>query len=113
MCDVKKIRIENESDSLYLKDDEIHAVEKGVGHIYSLASVKRMIVLTTDMGPMYDDMCLAVEMDCNEVVFIMSEHADYSPFLFEQIGKVLEIDYQKVIEAATCIENSVFEIYNR
>jgi len=63
------------------------------------------------MDTLIDDMGLAVEFANNNVVFIMSEHKCFSPFLFDQIGKVLPIDFQKVIDASVCTEKRVFEIY--
>ena len=67
--------------------------------------------MTTDLGPFYDDMGLAVDVGNNTVIFIMSEHKCYSSFLFDQIGKVLPIDHHKIIDASSCTENSIFEIY--
>ncbi len=84
-----RIQVKTEEDSLFLED------------------------LTTDLGPFYDDMGLAVDVGNDEVIFIMSEHRCYKSFLFDQIGKVLPIDYQKIIDASSCTENRVFEIYRK
>ncbi len=108
-----KIRVETEEDSLYLADDKIHAIADSEEHIYELSSVNKILVLTTDKGPFYDDMCLAVEVGDDDVVFIMSEHRCYKSFLFDQIGKALPIDYEKIIEASACTENCMFEIYTK
>ena len=107
-----KIRVETEEDSLYLADDKIHAIEDSEEHIYEL-SVNKILVLTTDKGPFYDDMCLAVEVGDDDVIFIMSQHRCYKSFLFDQIGKALPIDYEKIIEASACTENCMFEIYTK
>ena len=106
------IRIELD-DSLFLEGNEIHAYVANQEYIYSLESIEKIVLLTTDMGPFYDDMGLAVDVGNNTAIFIMSEHKCFQDFLFEQIGKVLPIDYQKVIEASTCIEKNVFEIYRK
>ena len=75
--------------------------------------VEKIVLLTTDLGPFYDDMGLAIDVGNDTAIFIMSEHKCFNDFLFEQIGKVLSIDYQKVIEASSCIERNVFEIYRK
>jgi hypothetical protein len=56
-----KIRVETKEDTLFIQDNEIHAIVN-----------KRE---------------------------------------FEQIGKVLPLDYQKIIDASACKENKVFEIF--
>ena len=43
----------------------------------------------------------------------MSSHPDYQTFLFDQFGKSVKIDYDKIIEASTCTENKIFEIYKK
>ena len=108
-----KIRVETEEDSLYLADEKIHAIAESKEHIYELSSVTKIFVLTTDKGPFYDDICLAVEVGDDDVIFIMSEHRCYKSFLFDQIGKALPIDYEKIIEASACTENCMFEIYTK
>ena len=106
-----KICIGSDKDSIYLTDDKIFVIVDLKEYEYELSSVQKMILLTTDMGPFYDDMGLAVEFANNNVVFIMSEHKCFRPFLFDQIGKALPIDFQKVIDASVCTEKRVFEIY--
>ena len=106
-----RIQVKTAEDSLFLEDNKIHAVVDSKEYIYDLSAVDKLVILTTDLGPFYDDMGLAVDFGNDEVIFIMSEHRCYKPFLFDQIGKVLPIDYQKIIEASSCTENKVFEIY--
>ena len=106
------IRIELD-DTLFLDGNEICAYVADQEYIYSLESIEKIVLLTTDMGPFYDDMGLAIDVGNNTAIFIMSEHKCFKDFLFEQIGKVLPIDYQKVIEASTCIEQNVFVIYRK
>ncbi|ADL36555.1 hypothetical protein bpr_IV191 (plasmid) [Butyrivibrio proteoclasticus B316] len=108
-----KIRVETNEDSLFLEGEKIHAVTAGEEYIFDLEDVVKMVILTTDMGPMYCDMGLAVDVGNGNVIFIMSDHRCYKSFLFDQIGKALPIDYQKVIEAASCIDNQVFLIYEK
>ena len=106
------LRIETE-DELYLEEQEIHAIINGQEYIYSLDVIEKIVMLTTDLGPFYDDMGLAIDVGNETAVFIMSEHECFQPFLFEQIGKVLPIDFQKVIDASMCKDNNVFEIYRK
>ena len=107
------IRVETNEDSLAIVNNEIKVTVGNVTSTYSLESVEKIVLLTTDMGPIYDDMGLAIDVGQDTAIFIMSEHRCYKEFLFDQLGKILPIDYQKIIEASTCIENSVFEIYRR
>ena len=107
------IRVETNEDSLAIVNNEIKVTVGNVTFTYSLESVEKIVLLTTDMGPIYDDMGLAIDVGQDTAIFIMSEHRCYKEFLFDQLGKILPIDYQKIIEASTCIENNVFEIYKR
>ena len=106
-----RILIETESDSLYLDNNLIHAVAGKEEYIYDLSEVKKIVILTTNQGPLCDDMALAVDVGGNNVIFIMSGHRCFDEFLFNQIGKRISLDYQKIIEASSCVENEAFEIY--
>lgn len=108
---INAIRVETESDSLCLVGDKILAVVDSKEYIYELSSINKIVLFTTDSGPIHDDMGLAIDVGNNDVLFIMSEHKCFSGFLFDQAGKVLPIDYQKIIEASACTDNGVFEIY--
>ena len=106
-----RICVDTDEDSLSLIDDKIWAVAGPETHIYDLDRVEKIVILTTDMGPFFDDMGLAIDVGNNDVIFIMSSHRCYQKFLFDQIGKVLPLDYQKIIDASSCTENKVFELY--
>ena len=71
------------------------------------------VIITTDMGPYYDDMCLAMKIDEQTAIFIMSAHPQYENFLFQQLGHTISIDYEKITEAACCSERQVFLIYKK
>lgn len=107
----KMIDIEADNDCLFLKDNMIHAVVQEEQFIIPLCSVKRIFLLTTDTGPLKDDTGLAIEANNSTVVLIMSEHKCFSSFLFDQIGKFLPIDFQKIAEASVCTENKIFKLY--
>ena len=106
------LRIELE-DSLVLKGHEIYACVEKQEYVFSLESIEKIVLLTTDLGPFYDDMGLAIDVGNDKLIFIMSEHKCFQDFLFEQIGKVLQIDYQTIIEASMCVGRNVFEIYRK
>lgn len=108
---INEIRVDTEKDSLCLTGDKIHAIVHSKEYIYELSSVNKITLFTTDSGPFQDDMGLAIYVGNNDVIFIMSEHKCYIPFLFDQVGKALSIDFQKIIVASTHTDNGVFEIY--
>lgn len=107
------IRVETNEDTLTLIDNCIIAKVDNVEYSYNLDEVEKIVLLTTDMGPFYDDMGLAVDVGNDTAIFIMSEHRCYKEFLFDQIGKNLPIDYQKIIDASICTDNNMFVIYKR
>lgn len=109
---MEHLRIEN-NDTLFLVGDDMHVCIADKEEVYSVNDIVKMVLLTTDIGPFYDDMGLAIDVGNNKVIFIMSEHKCFQNFLFEQIGKYLMVDYQKVIEASVCTDNGIFEIYRR
>ncbi len=108
-----KICVNTDEDSLTLTDDRILAAVDSNEYYYDPDYVGKIAILTTDMGPFFDDMGLAIEFINGDVIFITSDHRCYESFLFDQIGKALPIDYQQIIEASSCTENRVFEIYVR
>lgn len=110
---INEIRVGTEDDSLCLVDDRLHVIVHSMEYVYELSSINKIVLFTTDSGPSYDDMGLAIDVGNDDVIFIMSEHRCFRPFLFDQVGKVLPIDYQKIMDASTCADNRVFEIYTR
>ena len=108
-----EIRIETKEDSIYLEDQNIQALASGQEYLFALSAVKRIVLLTMDFAPFLDNMCLAVDVGNDTVIFVMSQHECFKPFLFDQIGEALPIDYDQVIAAGDSTEDNVFEIYNR
>ena len=108
-----KIKIQTAADSLTLENGRIRALADGAEYFFELSEVEELLIITNDLGPLYDDMCLAVRINAETAIFIMSGHPCYTPFLFDGLGKVLNIDYNVMIKASTCIENDVFPIYKR
>ena len=107
------IGVKEENDSVSLTDNVIHVVSDSKEYDFELSCVERMAMITNNLGPFYDDMALAVEVGNNMVIMIMSGHNSFKPFLFDQIGKVLPVDFNKIIEASTCTENGIFELYSK
>ena len=108
-----KIHVATNSDTLCLAGDKILAVVDSREYTYKLSSVNRIVILTTDLGPAQDDMGIAIDVGNDDVIIIMSEHKCYSSFLFDQLGKALPIDYQKIIDASSCTDEGVFMIYEK
>ena len=107
------IGVKEDGDSVSLTDNVIHVVSDSNEYDFELSCVERMAMITNNLGPFYDDMALAVEVGNNTVIMIMSGHNSFKPFLFDQIGKVLPVDFNKIIEASTCTENGIFELYSK
>lgn len=108
-----KVLIQTNEDRLFLENGIIKAVADGTEHSFLLNELAEAVILTTDVGPFYDDMGLALRMNDGTAVFIMSEHRDYENFLFKELGKNVEIDYEAIIQASACTENKIFRIYKR
>lgn len=86
-------------DSLFLKDDEIHAVVNCEEFTFSLSTIRRIFLLIAGPKPYCSDWGLSVEVDPDTAIFIMAAHHCFKPLLFDQLGKELPIDYQRVIDA--------------
>ena len=84
-----KIRVETVDDSLVYENGKICAVVGGKDYIFDLSNVRKIVLLTTDLGPFYDDLGMAIDVGDDKVIFIMSGHECFHPSLFEQIGKAL------------------------
>lgn len=108
-----KIRVETVSDTLCVKDHCIEAVVQGESFIFDKSEIETIMMITSDMGPFYDDMCLAIRIDADTAIFIMSGHPLFKKFLFDELGKLVETDYQAIIQSSTCIENNIFILYKR
>lgn len=103
----------NNSDTICVRDGKIAVVFENGEYSFAKEETESAMIITTDKGPFYDDMCLAIRIDSETAVFVMSEHPQYSGFLFDELKTLIEIDYGKVIEASSCTENNIFFIYKR
>ena len=99
-------------DSLSLDGSVISAVSDSKEYLFDLEDVLKIVILTTDAGPFDEDMWLNIYVG-DDVIFIPSGHRCYESFLFDQIGKVLPIDYKNIIEASACTTDKEFVLYER
>lgn len=95
-CDSKYMEIEIENALSFLLIDNIIKVS----------------VITSNKGPVEDDMGLAIKFH-DEVYVLMSEHPLYNNFLFEELGKVIELDFQAITDAASSCDNAEFIVYEK
>lgn len=103
----------NNSDTICVRDGKISVVFENTEYSFAKEEIEAAMIITTDKGPFYDDMCLALRIDSETAVFVMSEHPQYSGFLFDELKTLIKIDYSKVIEASSCTENNIFFLYQR
>ena len=108
----KSILIMEKEDTVLLKESVLHAFFGGKEYTFDLSSVNVIFLVTNDEGPVCDDLYMKIDAESAEII-IMSEHECFWPFLFEQLGKALELDYQKIIEAQFSVDNKEFEIYRK
>lgn len=108
-----KIKIETADDRLSIENGKIKAIVNNNEYSFFVSEVEQVLIITTDLGPFYDDMCLAVRINEETAIFIMSEHPCYNEFLFDQLGKEIQLDYDSIIKASTCTENDIFVVYKR
>ena len=109
-----KICLEND-DRISVTDDRIEVYAGNEKYCFDRSEIEEIIILTTDLGPFYDDMCLAIRIDREEdtAIFIMSGHPLYSTFLFDELKQIVDLDFQAIIEASACTENKMFLLYRR
>lgn len=78
---------------------------------YETSGINKISIITTDAGPFYDDVAIAIFFD--KIVFIVPlEHASYDE-IYNSISESFKIDYENVIKAMSSTENEEFVIYQR
>lgn len=108
-----KIRVENDQDILCVKNDSIEVVVQNKKYTFDKSEIESAMLITTELGPFYDDMGLAIRIDEETAIFIMSEHPLFKKFLFDELSTIIDIDYEAVIKASSCVENNKFMIYEK
>ena len=107
-----KLTLSNK-DTICIKNEKIAVVFENSEYAFTKDEIEAAMLITTDKGPFYDDMCLAVRIDNDTAVFVMSEHPQFEGFLFNEFKTLIDIDYRKVIEASSCTKNKIFFLYQR
>ena len=112
-----KICIEND-DKISVRDNCIEICTKSDKYCFDSSEIAQIDMITTDKGPFYDDMCLAVKISRkdnadNAVIFIMSGHPLFKKFLFDELKQLVDLNYEAIIEASACVENRIFPVYKR
>ena len=100
-------------DSLIVRDNKIVANVGGQELVFDIEAVNKLVVYTTCMGPLSDDMGLIIHISGDTTIEIMSGHECYESFLFDGLGKALPIDHKKIVEASGCTKSKMFVIYKK
>ncbi len=103
----------NNEDSLIVRDNKIVANVGGQELVFDIEAVSKLVVYTTCMGPLHDDMGLIIHISGDTTIEIMSGHECYESFLFDGLGKALPIDHKKIVEASGCTKSKMFVIYKK
>ena len=103
----------NNDDSLIVRDNKIVANIGGQELVFDIEAVNKLVVYTTCMGPLHDDMGLIIHISGDTTIEIMSGHECYESFLFDGLGKALPIDHKKIVEASGCTKSKMFVIYKK
>ena len=78
---------------------------------YKLELLQKVSILTTDQGPVFDDVALAFFL--GEIVLILpSEHRCYQK-IYDDISESLSLNYKNVIKAMSSAENEEFIIWEK
>ena len=103
----------NNDDSLIVRDNKIVANIGGQELVFDIDAVSKLVVYTTCMGPLHDDMGLIIHISGDTTIEIMSGHECYESFLFDGLSKALPIDHKKIVEASGCTKSKMFVIYKK
>lgn len=100
----ENFRASNQKSSLYIETDE------GETYTIPFGEIRQIIVRTTSMGPIFDDMFAEIITDAAKYI-VGSENPLYKTIIFDILGSELELDYKKLTEAAVCVLDNEFVIY--
>ena len=78
---------------------------------YTMKSLYKVSVLTTDEGPFVDDVALALFFT-DIIIAIPSEHPDYQN-TYDQLSKTLKFNYEEYIKAMSCSDNAEFVLWEK
>lgn len=103
----------NNNDTICVRDGKVDVIFENNEYSFTKEEIEAVMIITTDKGPFYDDMCLVIRIDKETAIFVMSGHPRYERFLFDELTTLIEIDHGKIIEASVCMENNIFFIYKK
>jgi hypothetical protein len=76
-----------------------------------IESIQTIQIKTTDRGPLFEDFFIVIETK-NRVIRIAQEVEGFGELLSE-LQKLSGFDNETVIKAASCVENAVFNVWQR
>ena len=86
------------NDRLLLENEVIKAITADGEQKFHISEVKMALIITTDLGPFYDDMGLALHIDKETAIFIMSSHPDYQTFCLTNLENRLKLTMTKSLK---------------
>ncbi len=99
-------------ETLLLESDKlIYKTNIFVSNRFDIAKLKKISILTSNQGPISDDVALALFFD-TIVLILPSEHKNFKVFLFDKISKSFKINYNEIIKAMSCVENAEFVLWS-
>ena len=102
----------NYDDKIIIQNDNIIFSIKEKQTTFRLTQLTKLSIITTDQGPFIDDVFLALFIN-DIIIFLPSEHTQYENTLFDELGNIFELDYQKIIRASSFTQNAEFIIYQK
>lgn len=102
-----------DEDTIRFEDNQIIMSVSGQTLTCQADRILSAGIMTTNQGPIKDDVGLVLLMDNDDTIIIMSEHPLFQKVLFEELKAVIEIDYQIVLEAMAHADNGLFIVYRR
>ena len=78
---------------------------------FNLNDLQKLSILTTDQGPVSDDVAMALFIN-DAIIVLPSEHSCYREF-YDSLSERTDYDYGKVIEAMSCAENAEFIVWEK
>lgn len=108
-----KLKIEKDADTLCVVDKDIEAVVENQKYVFNKDDIDAVFMITADLGLLYDNMCLAIRINAETAIYIMSEHPLFKKFLFDELTTIIDIDHDKMMKVTTCTETKIFVMYKR
>jgi len=94
-----------------MNDNIIYKPMVGFRKKIPIESIQTIQIRTTDSGPLFEDFFLVIETK-SKVIRIAQETEGFGELLSE-LQKLSDFDNEAVIKAASCVENAVFNVWQR